>query len=155
MDFHNNGQSTRHCRVSEAVPNLRLPFTAASPAPTLMALDHAVFEGRYTGSTADLVDADDAVDGNRGFALHGDVASAALGYHLWALALVMGTDYREKTGLSPWVLLQLLRGGIGPGERNCFKKIDAIRLAASRTSPRCCGEPTYYTDLGEIYWGRF
>ena len=79
--------------VAEAMPNMRLPFAAANPAPTVMALDHAVFERRYTDSTTDLVDADVA-DGNRGFALHGDVANA-LGYHLWALALVIGTDYKR------------------------------------------------------------
>ena len=67
MDFHNNGQSVNEVmRVSEAMPDLRLPFTAANPAPTLMALDRAVFEGRYSDSTTDLVDADVA-DGNRGF----------------------------------------------------------------------------------------
>ena len=55
-------------RVAEAMPNIRLPFAAASPAPTLLALDRAVFEGRYKYSTTALVDADVA-DGNRGFLL--------------------------------------------------------------------------------------
>ena len=68
---------------------MRLPFTVTNPAPTVMALDHTVFEGGYSDSTSALVDADVA-DGNRGFALHGDVTNA-LDYHLWALALVMGS----------------------------------------------------------------
>ena len=34
-------------------------------------------------------------DDNRGFALHGDVTNA-LDYHLWALALVMGTEYKAR-----------------------------------------------------------
>jgi len=60
-----------------------------------MALDRAVFEGGYSGSTSELVDAD-VSDGNRGFALHGDVANA-LDYHLSALlALVMGTAYKAR-----------------------------------------------------------
>ena len=76
------------------MPNMRLPFTVTNPAPTAMALDHAVFEGGYSDSTSALVDADVA-DGNRGFALHGDVANA-LDYNLRALALVMGTDYKAR-----------------------------------------------------------
>ena len=62
-------------RVTEAMPNMRLPFAAANPVPTVMALDRAVFEGGYTDSTSELVDAD-VSDGNRGFALHGDMANA-------------------------------------------------------------------------------
>ena len=81
-------------RVKQAMPNLRLPFTVTDPAPTVMALDRAVFEGRYSDSTSALVDAD-VSDGNRGFALHGDVANC-LDYHLWAPALVMGTEYKAR-----------------------------------------------------------
>ena len=73
---------------------MRLPFTVTNPAPTVMALDRAVFEGGYADSTSALVDAD-VSDGNRGFALHGDVTNA-LDYHLWALALVMGTEYKAR-----------------------------------------------------------
>ena len=62
-------------RVKQSMPNMRLPFTVTNPAPTVMALDHAVFEGGYSDSTSALVDADVA-DGNRGFALHGDVTNA-------------------------------------------------------------------------------
>ena len=60
-----------------------------------MALDHAAFEGGYADSTSALVDADVA-DGNRGFVLHGDVTNA-LEYHLWALALVLGTEYKARS----------------------------------------------------------
>ena len=56
-------------RVTETMPNMRLPFAAANPVPTVMALDRAVFEGGYTDSTSELVDAD-VSDGNQGFALH-------------------------------------------------------------------------------------
>ena len=80
--------------MTEAMPNMRLPFASTNPVPTVMALDRAVFEGGYSGSTSELVDAD-VSDGNRGFALHGDVANA-LGYHLWALALVMETEYKAR-----------------------------------------------------------
>ena len=37
----------------------------------------------------------DVADGNRGLALHGDMTNA-LYYHLWALALVMGTEYKAR-----------------------------------------------------------
>ena len=41
----NNGRSTRYCGCqSEAMPNMRLPFAVANLAPTVMALDRAVFE---------------------------------------------------------------------------------------------------------------
>ena len=56
-------------RVKKAMPNMRLPFTATDPAPTVMALDRAVFEGRYSDSTSALVVDADVADGNRGFAL--------------------------------------------------------------------------------------
>ena len=75
-------------RVKQSMPNMRLSFSVTDPAPTVMALDRAVFEGGYADSTSALVEADVA-NGNRGFALHGDVTSA-LDYHLWALALVLG-----------------------------------------------------------------
>ena len=68
--------------MTEAMPNMRLPFAATNPPPTVMALDRAVFEGGYSDTTSDLVDAD-VTDGNRGFALHGDVTNA-LYYHLRA-----------------------------------------------------------------------
>ena len=74
------------------MPNLCLPFAVTDPAPTVMALDRAVFEGRYSDST--LVEADIS-DGNRGFALYGDVTNC-LEYHLWALTLVMGTEYKAR-----------------------------------------------------------
>ena len=80
--------------MKQAMPNLRLPFTVTDPAPTVMALDRAVFEGRYSDSTPALVDAD-VSDGNRGVALHGDVTNC-LDYHVWALALVMGTEYKAR-----------------------------------------------------------
>ena len=85
--------------MTEALPNLHLPFAAANPAPTLMTMNRAVFEGGYSDSTSDLVDADVA-DGNRGFALHGDVTNA-LDYHLWSLALVMGTEYKARPMHAP------------------------------------------------------
>ena len=56
--------------MSVAMPNMRLPFAATNPPPTVMALDRAVFEGGYSDSTSELVDAD-VSDGNRGIeALH-------------------------------------------------------------------------------------
>ena len=60
----------------------------------MVALDRAVFEGGYSDSTSDLVSADVA-NGNRGFALHGDVTNA-FDYHSWALALVLGTEYKAR-----------------------------------------------------------
>ena len=60
----------------------------------MVALDRAVFEGGYSDCTPDLVSADVA-NGNRGFALHGDVTNA-FDYHSWALALVLGTEYKAR-----------------------------------------------------------
>ena len=37
----------------------------------------------------------DVANGNRGFALYGDVTNA-FDYHLWALALVLGTEYKAR-----------------------------------------------------------
>ena len=42
----------------------------------------------------DIVNADVA-NGNRGFELHGDVTNA-FDYHLWALALVLGIEYKAR-----------------------------------------------------------
>ena len=85
---------TEVLRVKQAMPNMRLSFTVTDPAPTVVALDRAVFEGGYSDSTSDLVSADVA-NGNRGFALYGDVTNA-FDYHLWALALVLGTEYKAR-----------------------------------------------------------
>ena len=85
---------TEVLRVKQPMPNMRLSFTVTDPAPTVVALDRAVFEGGYSDSTSDLVSADVA-NGNRGFALHGDVTNA-FDYHLWALALVLGTEYKAR-----------------------------------------------------------
>ena len=85
---------TEVLRVKQSMPNMRLSFTVTDPAPTVVALDRAVFEGGYSDSTSDLVSADVA-NGNRGFALYGDVTNA-FDYHLWALALVLGTEYKAR-----------------------------------------------------------
>ena len=84
-------------RVKQSMPKLCLPFTVTNPEPTVMALDQAVFKefgGSYSDSTSALVEAD-VFDGNRGFGLYGDVTNG-LDYHLWALALVMNTEYKAR-----------------------------------------------------------
>ena len=80
--------------MKQALPNMQLTFTVTDPAPTIVKLDRAVFEGGYSDSTSALVSADVA-DGNRGFGLYGDVTNG-LDYHIWALALVLGTEYKAR-----------------------------------------------------------
>ena len=81
-------------RVVQALPGLQLSFDAADMTATIQSLDQLVFEKRTKDSTSVLVDADVA-QGNGGFALWGDVTDS-LDYHLWALALIMGTPYQER-----------------------------------------------------------
>ena len=87
--------------MTEAMPNMRLPFAATNPVPTVMALDRAVFEGGYSDSTSDLADADVSV-GRQSSRLasllpalqHGDV-TYALGTYLWKIDLTAA--YRQVT----------------------------------------------------------
>ena len=79
--------------MTEAMPNMRLPFAAANPAPTVMALDRAVFEGHYTDSSPN------SPRPTRRTAI--EVLHCmemwrmlSLDYHLWALSLVMGAEYK-------------------------------------------------------------
>ena len=43
-------------RVKQALPNMQLTFAVTDPAPTVVALDRAVFEGGYSDSTSALVE---------------------------------------------------------------------------------------------------
>ena len=89
-------------RVADALVGLSLPFDSCNIAPTLTALDRAVFNAPVALTpTLDLVAADVVTQGNGGFAMFGDV-NDSLDYHLWALAfLMMGLRYKPRPMHTP------------------------------------------------------
>ena len=81
--------------VADALVGLSLPFDSCHLAPTLKALDRAAFNSPVALTrTLDLVAAD-VTQGNGGFTMYGDV-NDSLDYHLWALALSMGSRYKPR-----------------------------------------------------------
>ena len=87
-------------RVAGALVGLSLPFDPGNLAPTLAALDRAVFNSPMAlTQTPDLVAAD-VTQGNSRFAMLGD-ANSSLDYHLWALALSMGSRYKPRPMHTP------------------------------------------------------
>ena len=82
-------------RMVGALVGLSLPSDSRNLALTLRALDRAVFNSPVTLTpTLDLVAAD-ATQRNGGFAMFGDV-NGSLDYHLWALALSVGSRYKPR-----------------------------------------------------------
>ena len=95
-----DGKTKEVGRVAGALVGLSLPSDSCNIAPTLTALDRAVFNAPVALTpTIDLVAAD-VTQGNGGFAMFGDV-NDSLDYHLWALALSMGLRYKPRPMHTP------------------------------------------------------
>ena len=81
--------------ADDALAGLSLPFDPGNLTPTLRALDRADFNSPVAlTQTLGLVAAD-VTQGNGGFAMYGGV-NDSLDYHLWALALSMGSRYKPR-----------------------------------------------------------